>query len=130
MVQNSYSKSQITGNNVVGGLIGIIDESSINSNISNCYSSNNNFSAITVGGAIGIINSTTPSITNIYYLTKDGMPAVGELNQPITIYCVGKTIEQMKTTEFKDLLGNTIWNISLDSSINEGLSYLIENVPN
>lgn len=130
LVQNCYSKSSITSNDVAAGLVGIIDGTSTNASVLNCYNSNNNISANKVGGAFGIINSATPIISNTYYLSKEGMTAVGELNQSITIYCVGKTIEEMKTSEFKDLLGNTIWNISLDSSINEGLAYLIENVPN
>lgn len=129
-ILNCYSKSELTSNNTVGGLVGVIDENANDTVITNCYNSQISLLGSKVGLVVGKAGSLNTNISNTYYVTKEGVQPVGELREGVTLYCVGKTLEQLKENEFKDLLGNTIWNVSLDSSINEGLAYLLENVPN
>ncbi|MNT34313.1 hypothetical protein D3C72_1702880 [compost metagenome] len=120
----------MNSSNIAGGLVGKIDEGANNTVMTNCYNSQDSINGTKVGLVVGDVGSLNPNISNVYYVIKEGFEPIGELKEGIVIYCVGKTIDQMKTNEFRDLLGNTIWNVSYDSSINEGLAYLLENVPN
>jgi hypothetical protein len=122
LIENTFARGRVYGNNRVGGLVG---EMLSGSSVVNSYSTGEvNPSAGQAGGLIG--RNAGESISNSFWDNQtSAWPNVG-VGQGTTTGATGKTTSEMLTQSTFTNAGwdfNNIW--SMDPAINDGYPYLI-----
>ncbi len=116
-IEDCFARGNVSGNDNVGGLVGLMTAS----DITNAYSTGSVSAYETSGGLVGHLN--TGSVVNSYWDTETSdqdSSAAGE----------GRTTEEMthpyadNTYEGWDF--NAVWNADEDHDVNNGYPYLIE----
>lgn len=131
-VQNTYNKKEISGKAYVGGIIGMSQNDTGKNYVYNSYNATTSISGSTnVGNFIGY----SANIEGKYLAWVDQIEPVGIYAGSNYTYSNtgGITITEMKTLNSKLLTllqnenGRGLW--SQDPNINDGLPYLVNNVP-
>ncbi len=107
-IKNCYNQGDITANFTSGGIVGQALEGSV----TNCYNSGNS-----LYGIIGIVRDTVKGmikIDNCYYLNTNiskGENIVEGYEEFVSGSSIGKTIDDMTSSEFVELLNNksNVW---------------------
>lgn len=125
-VTNCYNKGTISGDRLVGGVVGcggVSGTDSTGTNISNSYSTGTIKCDDEIKGNIIALNEPEGIVENCYYL-RNGIQGIANNKEGATFSATEMTENQMKNQSFMDQLNLNDTAYLWDSNINDGYPYI------